>query len=95
VYRRIYLPLSKPALIGAGLMLFLAQWQAYLWPLLIGTEPEKTLAPIALANLKGQLTTDYGSILAGSIVLTIVPLLLMLRFQRHFTQSLATTGIKG
>lgn len=94
IYARIYLPLSKPALIGAGLMLFLSQWQAYLWPLLLGTDPSHQLAPIALANLKGQLTVNYGAILAGSMVLTAIPLLLMLRYQRHFTQSLAQTGIK-
>lgn len=91
---RIFLPLSRPSLIGAGMMLFLSQWQAYVWPLLIGTEPDKQLGPIALANLRGEFTVDYGVLMAGSVVLTAVPLLLMLRFQRHFTQSLASTGLK-
>lgn len=94
VFTRIYLPLSRPALVGAGLTLFLFQWQAYMWPLLIGTEPAKQLAPIALANLQGQFTVDFGQIFAGSLVLTLVPMILMLRFQRHFTQSMTTTGLK-
>jgi ABC-type glycerol-3-phosphate transport system permease component len=91
---RIFLPLSRPVLIGAGMMLFLSQWQAYVWPLLIGTEPAKQLGPIALANLRGEFTVNYGVLMAGSVVLTVIPLLLMLRFQRHFTQSLASTGLK-
>lgn len=94
IYARIYLPLSRPALIGAGFMLFLFQWQAYLWPLLIGTDPGKTLGPIALADLNGQFSVDFGAIFAGSVLLTIVPAALLLAFQRHFTGSLAATASK-
>ncbi len=91
----IVLPLSKPALIGAGMMLFLSQWQAYLWPLLIGTSPERQLAPIALANLSTQFTVDLGQILAGSFVLSVIPMILLLFFQKQYTESLSTTGLKG
>ena len=92
---RIVLPLSKPALIGAGMMLFLSQWQAYLWPLLIGTSPERQLAPIVLANLSTLFTVDLGQILAGSFVLSVIPMILLLFFQRQYTESLSTTGLKG
>nr|WP_272954680.1 carbohydrate ABC transporter permease [Kribbella sandramycini] len=92
---RIVLPLSKPALIGAGLMLFLSQWQAYLWPLLIGTSPGKQLAPIALANLSNLYSVDLGQILAGSFVLSAVPMVLLLFFQRQYTESLSTSGMRG
>lgn len=92
---RIVLPLSKPALIGAGMMLFLSQWQAYLWPLLIGTSPERQLAPIALANLSTMFTVDLGQILAGSFVLSVIPMILLLFFQKQYTESLSTTGLKG
>lgn len=95
IFWRIYLPLSKPALIGAGFTLFLFQWGAYLWPLLIGTEPGKVLGPIALANLAGQFNIDFGAIFAGAVLLTLVPLVLLLIFQRHFTASLAATGSKN
>ncbi len=92
---RIYVPLSKPALIGAGFTLFLFQWAAYLWPLLIGTTPDKILGPIALANMSGQFEVDHGAIFAGAFLLTVVPLVLILIFQRQFTESIATTGTQG
>lgn len=95
VFWRIYLPLSKPALIGAGFTLFLFQWQAYLWPLLIGTTPSKILGPIALANLNGQFSVDFGAVFAGALVLTAIPAVLLLIFQRYFTASLAATGSKN
>ncbi len=51
---RTYLPLSKPALIGAGLILFVFQWQAYLWPLLIAPDPGMKVAPVAIAQFAGE-----------------------------------------
>ncbi|MGC9382295.1 carbohydrate ABC transporter permease [Streptomyces sp. MH13] len=94
VFTRIHLPLSRPALIGAGLTLFTFQWQSYMWPLLIGTEPSKQLGPIALGTLQGQMVVDYGQVFAAAVVLTVIPLAVLLRLQRHFTQSIASSGLK-
>lgn len=94
IFRRIYLPLSVPSLIGAGLTLFLFQWHSYVWPLLNGTDPQHVLGPIALSNLQGQFNVDYGVLFAGSIVLTLIPLGIIIGFQRYFIQSVTTTGLK-
>jgi putative chitobiose transport system permease protein len=94
IFSRIYIPLSRPALIGAGLTLFLFQWQSYVWPLLIGTDDQHTLAPIALATLEGQHSVNYGALFAGSIVLTLIPLIMIISFQRYFVQSATTSGLK-
>lgn len=95
VFWRIYLPLSRPALISGGLLLFLFQWQAYLWPLLITTDRTMDVGPIALARFFGQYDVDYGQLFAGSLVLSLVPALLLLRFQRYYTESVASSGVKG
>ncbi|MDX2970658.1 carbohydrate ABC transporter permease [Kribbella solani] len=94
VFRWIYLPLSKPALIGAGLMLFLFQWQSYVWPLLIGTDAKHILGPVALSNLQGQNFADYGLVFAGAVVLTVIPLVVIAGFQRYFVQSVSSSGLK-
>ncbi|SIT68170.1 carbohydrate ABC transporter permease [Microbacterium sp. RU33B] len=94
IFSRIYLPLSRPALIGAGLMLFLFQWQAYVWPLLMGTDADHILGPVALSNLQGQFQVDYGVLFAASMVLVLIPLAIILGFQRYFIQSVSTTGLK-
>lgn len=94
VFTRLYLPLSRPALIGAGLMLFLFQWQAYVWPLLMGTDQDHILGPVALSNLQGQFSVDYGVLFAASMILVLIPLAIILGFQRYFIQSVSTTGLK-
>jgi len=94
VFIRIYLPLSRPSLIGAGLILFLFQWQAYIWPLLMGTDRAHILGPIALANMQGQFQTDYGLLFAASVILIIIPLVIIVIFQRYLVQSVSTSGLK-
>jgi putative chitobiose transport system permease protein len=95
VFWRIYLPLSRPALIGAGLILFVFQWQAYLWPLLIAPDPAMKVAPVAIAQFAGQQGVDFGAIFAGATLTALVPLLVLLFFQRYFTQSVSASGLKG
>jgi putative chitobiose transport system permease protein len=92
---RIYLPLSWPAVIGAALVLFVFQWQAFLWPLIVVSEESLQLAPVVLAQLQGQAEYgfDPGQIFAGTVVLAVIPVAVLLRFQRHFIQSVASTGI--
>jgi putative chitobiose transport system permease protein len=91
---RIYVPLARPSLIGAGLIFFVSQWQTFLWPILIITDPNMNVAPIALDQLMGQYSSDFGQLFAGALVLSIVPIIVMLPLQRYFIQSIATTGGK-
>lgn len=92
---RIYLPLARPALVGAGLLLFVFQWQAYLWPLIVVSDADLQVGPVVLAQLQGQAEYgfDPGQIFAGTFVLAIIPIVLLLRFQRHFVRSIAASGI--
>ena len=94
IYFRIYLPLSRPALIGAGLILFVFQWQAFLWPLLIAPAPEVHVVAIAIANFAGEFGVDYGEMFAATSFAALVPMVIMLFFQRYFAASLATSGTK-
>ncbi len=95
IFWRIYLPLSKPALIGSGMMLFLFQWQAYLWPILLTSDPEQDVAPVSIARNFSNIKVDYGTTFAETVVIAVIPAIVMLTVQRFFIQSLAMTGGKG
>lgn len=94
IFWRIYLPLSRPALISAGLILFVFQWQAYLWPLLIAPDPDYHVAAVAIADFAGQYDVDYGQMFAGTLFAALLPMLVLLVFQRYFTASIASAGSK-
>ena len=94
IYWSIYLRLSRPALVSAGLILFVFQWQAYLWPLLIVSNQRLDVASVALAKYLGQFDFDFGQVFAGAVIVTIIPMLLLVPLQRFFTPSIARAGIK-
>lgn len=91
---QVYLPLSGAALINSALLIFLGQWTSYLWPLLITTELEMYVAPIALARTFSEHAFDFGQNFAGAVVLSLVPAVLLFVLQRFFTRSIADTGAK-
>jgi multiple sugar transport system permease protein/putative chitobiose transport system permease protein len=94
IFLRIYLPLSRPALISAALILFVFQWQAFLWPLLIAPDPDYKVAAVATVDFAGQFSVDFGSMFAATVMVSVVPLVILLIFQRYFTASVASSGGK-
>ena len=73
IFWRIYVPLSRPALISAAIILFVFQWQAYLWPLLIAPDPSYKVAAVAIAEFSSSYDVSYGLIFAGALVLSVIP----------------------
>lgn len=94
IYRRIYLPLSKGALVGAGIILFNFQWQAFLWPLLIAPQRDMRVASVAIADFAQEAGVDFGQMFAAAVATALVPLILLLFFRKQFTGSLASSGGK-
>lgn len=94
IFLEIFLPLSRPALVAAGVIIFNGQWQAYLWPLLVTTRNDMFLAPITLGLMVGEHTSDYGQIFAASTILSLIPAVILLGFQRFFTDSVTMSGVK-
>lgn len=95
IFWRIYLPLSRPAIISAGLILFVFQWQAYLWPLIIAPAPEYKVASIAIAQFSDLFGVNYSLIFAAAFFVSLIPMLVLVVFQRYFIVSVASSGGKG
>ena len=94
IFWSVILPLSKPLLAVLTLLTLMYQWNDFLWPLIVLKDPNFYTLPIGLQFLKGQYATDYGALMAMTL-LSVAPLvLLFLAFQRFFVQGLATTGLK-
>lgn len=91
----IVLPLCAPAIATLGVLTFLTSWNNFLWPLVIATSEDKYTLPVALALYAvGQNATQYGLLLAGSVVVVLPVLLIFLVLQRRIMQGVAMTGIK-
>jgi multiple sugar transport system permease protein len=95
IFRSIILPLCRPALATLGILTFLTSWNNFLWPLVVAQSEEKYTLPVALAIYAiGENKSDYGLLMAGSVVIIVPVLAVFLMLQRHFVRGIAMTGIK-
>ena len=94
LFFNVVLPLSRPVLITAALFLFLQQWDAYFWPLLVAPRPELRLVQVAISSAVEEHRTRWNEQLAGSMLAAIVPILLLLPFQRYYIQAVTSSGLK-
>jgi len=95
IFRSVILPLCKPALATLGILTFLTSWNNFLWPLVVAQSEEKYTLPVALAIYAiGENRSDYGLLMAGSVVIIVPILAVFLVLQRHFVRGIAMTGIK-
>lgn len=95
-YRKIILPLIKPALVTLGLFTFIGSWNNYMGHLIYLSDPSLTTIPLFIAGLKETHMTGavWGTIMAAS-TMSVLPLAIVyLCCQKYFVQGIATTGIK-
>ena len=95
IFARIVLPLCGPALATLAILTFLGSWNNFLWPLVVAQSESMYTLPIALSLYSvGQNSTNYGVLLAGSVLVITPVLLLFIALQKYFIQGIAATGIK-
>jgi multiple sugar transport system permease protein len=95
IYRRIMLPLSKPALASLALLTFVNTWNDYMGPFIYLTSNELWTVQLGLRSFVGQYQADYAMIMTGA-VLSVLPVMVIFLFgQRYFIQGIATSGLKG
>ncbi len=90
----IFVPLTKPVIVGASLLLFLFQWESFLWPLIAVRDERFKVVQVALSDFQLQFQTLWEQLFAASIVAAIIPLLLLLPFQRYYVRSVIGSGLK-
>ncbi|CAH2397128.1 carbohydrate ABC transporter permease [Mesorhizobium escarrei] len=94
IFLFVALPLARPMLAALAIILFLASWNNYLWPLLINSKPGAMTAPVALGTLIGLTKVSWGGIMAGAVMLTVPMLIVFVLLQRHFVAGIAAGAIK-
>ena len=95
IYAKIMLPLSKPALSTLTIFTFVNTWNDYLGPLIyLKTENKKTIQ-LGLKMFIGQYSSEYGLIMAGSVLSLIPVIIVFLCLQKYFVEGVASTGLKG
>lgn len=93
--RRVILPLSRPGLLAAGLLVFVFCWNEFLFALAFtATEASRTI-PVGIAMFPGLHEIPYGEIAAASVAVTLPVVALAFAFQRRIVDGLTAGAVKG
>jgi putative chitobiose transport system permease protein len=95
IYARIMLPLVKPALATLAAFTFVAQWNDFLWPLVVLKNRDLYTLQLGLASLQGVFGVNWRYISAASVISLIPTVLFFLFTQRFFTRGLTSGAVKG
>jgi multiple sugar transport system permease protein len=93
IFRKIFLPLSIPALITISLFSFQGSWADFLSPLIYLNDPNKFTLPLGLASFKGT-KVEWGPLMAGSIMALLPLVIVFFLLQKHFVEGVKLSGIK-
>ena len=96
-YWRIFLPLSKSAIITNVIMLFMATWNDYMNPMIFTHSQKRQTIQVAIAMMSShyEQQTDIPMVMAASLIALLPVLILFIFCQKYFVESIAITGIKG
>ena len=95
IYWNIVLPLAKPALATVAILTFMMTWNDFFGPLIYLSDKLKGTLALGLAMFIGQHQTEWGMLMAASVMMMIPMIVLFFLFQKYFIKGFMMSGIKG
>ncbi|MGL6314859.1 carbohydrate ABC transporter permease [Vibrio sp. WXL103] len=95
IFRKIYCPLARPAIIAVFVIAFTNNWNELLRPLLFLNDTERYTLPLGLMNFFSQYEANWTVLMAGSVVSTLPLIIVYALSQRYVLYGFSVGGIKG
>jgi multiple sugar transport system permease protein len=95
VFFFVALPLAKPVLASLSVFFFLANWDAFLWPLVVANTPDMRVVQLGIQSFTGEHGNAWHLIMAASVISILPTLALFFGLQRYIVESVKMTGLKG
>jgi len=93
-FYRIFLPIARPGLIATGLLAFLMSWDEFFFALIFTSNLDAKTITVAISEFNGKYSIDYGMISAAGVIASVVPMLIVLLFQRYIVTGMTAGGVK-
>lgn len=95
IFRRIYVPLARPALATLAIFTFMWTWNDLLNPLIYLRTIDQYTTTVGLAFFQGQFVGKWPEMMAGALVSLAPMIILFVLAQKYFVRGIALSGIKG
>lgn len=93
-FTMIMAPLTKASMAALAVFTAVFAYGDLMWPLIVNTDLNMMTLSSGLATLRGQFSTDFPTLMAGSLLAMIPMVILYLIFQKQFIEGVAMTGGK-
>lgn len=94
LFTAIIIPLTAPGLVATGLFSFITGWNEYLFASVFMKSYKNWTLPVGIASFQGQYTTNWGTIMAGSVLITLPVVVLFLVLQKHLVSGMTAGAVK-
>jgi lactose/L-arabinose transport system permease protein len=88
VFAYIYVPVMRSTYAAAMIIVFMTNWNAYLWPLMVVQKNEMKTITLQVASLASAYTPDYGLIMIANVLATLPTILVFFLLQRRFVEGM-------
>jgi ABC-type glycerol-3-phosphate transport system permease component len=95
IWWTVAMPLVKPALAALAIFVFLGNWTAFIWPLIVTNSVDMYTLPVGLSSFGDEADVAWELIMTGAAISTIPTLIVFLIFQRYIIQGVVMAGLKG
>jgi ABC-type glycerol-3-phosphate transport system permease component len=95
IWWTVAMPMVKPALAALAIFVFLGNWTAFIWPLIVTTNTSLYTLPVGLATFGDEADVAWELIMTGAAISTIPTLIVFLIFQRFIIRGVVMAGLKG
>lgn len=95
IYLRVVLPLVRPALAALAVLVFTFVWNDYFWALCLTQGDDAAPITVGVAALRGQWTTAWNLVSAGSVLAALPSVAMFFAMQKHFVAGLTFGATKG
>jgi len=95
IWWTVAMPLVTPAISALAIFVFLGNWTAFIWPLIVTNDPALYTLPVGLTTFSVEQDVEWELIMTGAALATIPTLIVFLAFQRYIIRGVVMTGLKG
>jgi N,N'-diacetylchitobiose transport system permease protein len=94
-FRRVVLPLLGPGLVATSVFAFITAWNEFLYALVFMRDKDKQTLPVWLSTFKTVFGTDWGGIMAASVLYALPALVFFMIVQRKLVSGATAGALKG
>ena len=91
----VVFPMIKPGIGALAIFTFVNTWNDYFLQMVMLTSENNLTLPVGISNLQGEMSSDFGLIMAGAALAAVPIVAVFIAFQKYFTQGIAMGAVKG